>query len=109
VHILSTTEHTAAYYGEVTAIIIAIILASILVVSVIIISREDGVIIKYAPAYVITLLFLVALVLLLWHEIEQGVNVTYKATITDFNEVYENGYKIVDRDGDIYILEKEVN
>ena len=32
--------------------------------------------------------------------------VTYKAAITDFNEVYNQGYKIVDQDGKIFTLEK---
>lgn len=38
--------------------------------------------------------------------IKQGVDVTYKETITDFNEVYDNGYEITGQDGEIYILEK---
>lgn len=31
----------------------------------------------------------------------------YKATITDFNEVYDKGYEITDREGEIYTLIKE--
>lgn len=30
----------------------------------------------------------------------------YKATITDFNEVHDKGYEIVDREGEIYTLIK---
>lgn len=31
----------------------------------------------------------------------------YKATITDFNEVYERGYEVVDNEGKIYTLKKK--
>ncbi len=30
----------------------------------------------------------------------------YEAIITDFNEVYEQGYEIVDQRGDIYVVKK---
>ena len=41
--------------------------------------------------------------------IKDGPDRTFQATITDFNEVYNNGYEIVDRDGKIYTLrESEV-
>ena len=36
-----------------------------------------------------------------------GPTIEYKALVTDFNEVYENGYVVVDREGEIYILEKD--
>ena len=36
-----------------------------------------------------------------------GPTIQYKATVTDFNQVYKNGYKIVSRDGDLYLLEKD--
>lgn len=39
-------------------------------------------------------------------KIKEGAEVTYKATITDFNEAYEQGYKIVSQDGKIFTLEK---
>lgn len=39
--------------------------------------------------------------------INAGAKIEYKAVITDFNEVYNNGYKIINQDGSIYILEKE--
>lgn len=37
----------------------------------------------------------------------EGPEVEYKALVTDFNEVYKNGYTVVDREGNLYILEKE--
>lgn len=54
---------------------------------------------------------LIGMVFVLWSVvfirlITVGPDVTYKATITDFNEVYHNGYEIVDREGEIYILRK---
>ena len=33
-------------------------------------------------------------------------NTEYKVIITDFNEVYNNGYEIVDKDGQIYTVRK---
>lgn len=33
-------------------------------------------------------------------------NTEYKVIITDFNEVYNNGYEIVDKDGKIYTVRK---
>lgn len=36
--------------------------------------------------------------------VNQGPDVTYKATITDFNEVYTQGYEIIGKDGKIYTL-----
>ena len=38
---------------------------------------------------------------------KDGVHVEYKATITDFNEVYNNGYVITGQEGKLYILEKK--
>lgn len=36
----------------------------------------------------------------------EGVGAEYQATITDFNEVYDNGYEIIGREGEIYTLVK---
>jgi ABC-type transport system involved in multi-copper enzyme maturation permease subunit len=38
--------------------------------------------------------------------VNKGPETQYKAIITDFNEVYSQGYEIVDREGDIYILQE---
>lgn len=38
--------------------------------------------------------------------VKEGIKEEYKATITDFNEVYDKGYEIVDREGEIYTLVK---
>ena len=35
-----------------------------------------------------------------------GAQVYYKAKITDFNVIHENGYEIVDQEGEIYTLKK---
>jgi hypothetical protein len=41
---------------------------------------------------------------LLIYKIAQGPQTTYKAKITDFNVVYEKGYEIVDKDGELYTI-----
>lgn len=38
--------------------------------------------------------------------LERKMIYEYKVTITDFNEVYEKGYKITDRNGKIYTVTK---
>jgi hypothetical protein len=40
------------------------------------------------------------------YTVNNGPETQYKAIITDFNEVYSQGYEIVDREGDIYILQE---
>jgi hypothetical protein len=34
----------------------------------------------------------------------QGPETTYKAKITDFNVVYEKGYEIIEKDGELYTI-----
>jgi hypothetical protein len=36
--------------------------------------------------------------------IAQGPETTYKAKITDFNVVYEKGYEIIEKDGELYTI-----
>ncbi|MDQ0154950.1 hypothetical protein [Robertmurraya andreesenii] len=36
--------------------------------------------------------------------VRDGPDITYKATITDFNEVYTQGYEIIEKDGNLYTL-----
>jgi hypothetical protein len=38
--------------------------------------------------------------------VNNGPETQYKAIITDFNEVYSQGYEIVGREGDLYILQE---
>jgi hypothetical protein len=40
------------------------------------------------------------------YTVDKGPETQYKATITDFNEVYSQGYEIVGREGDLYILQE---
>jgi len=41
------------------------------------------------------------------HSFKSGVEIEYKATVTDFNEVYNNGYEIINQEGKIYTLKKQ--
>lgn len=38
---------------------------------------------------------------------QKGAEVQYKATVTDFNEVYDQGYEIIGNEGKIYTLKKK--
>jgi hypothetical protein len=40
------------------------------------------------------------------YAVNNGPETRYKAIITDFNEVYSQGYEIVGREGDLYILQE---
>lgn len=46
-------------------------------------------------------------ILLTLSVINEPAYVTYDAIITDWNEVYDNGYKVVETNGDIVTLTKE--
>lgn len=41
--------------------------------------------------------------------INEPAYVTYDAIVTDWNEVYDNGYKVVETNGDIVTLAKEAD
>jgi len=38
---------------------------------------------------------------------KSGVEIEYKVTVTDFNEIYNNGYEIINQEGKIYTLKKK--
>lgn len=38
--------------------------------------------------------------------IDNGANTTIKAIVTDYNEVYDNGYKVIGEEGKITLLQK---
>lgn len=50
---------------------------------------------------------LFALTLMSLNHIDAGVQAQYEVKITDFNEVYKNGYEIIGQRGDIYTVEKK--
>lgn len=62
------------------------------------------------PGDYIALLFITAVALLMTiafvFGIKEGPEVTYDATITDFNEVYEQGYEIVEQRGKIFVIKE---
>lgn len=39
--------------------------------------------------------------------VDNGPDKTFEAKVTDYNEIYENGYVIVDHRDDIVVIEKE--
>lgn len=41
--------------------------------------------------------------------IHQGAEVEYKVVITDYNDVFKQGYEIVDKEGDITTIKKAGN
>ena len=68
------------------------------------ISDEDG---NAFASGVLFTLTAIALACLVFTIVGRGPTTTYKATVTDFNEVYEQRYEIVGQDGEIYLLQKK--
>ena len=38
---------------------------------------------------------------------EEGIEIEHKVLITDYNEVYDKGYEVVEQEGDIFTIKKK--
>lgn len=108
--ILSETVH----YGEFTFSMIVIVGSMLIFVGLLIVLILSMIFDKKVEkdsvlGSIIMLLLASILAYVLVSEINSGVKISYEATITDFNEVYNSGYKVTDQDGDIYTVEKVNN
>lgn len=77
-----------------------------LVVALIFHAFKDG---EFENLFAVAFLILIALILFKGFDksLDHKMVYEYKATITDFNEVHDKGYEIVDREGEIYMLVKK--
>lgn len=100
--ILSTTTHWGEYWFLIIVIATGIFLAGSFVIGILLDDRD--------PVLVVLLtIILVIGIALIVDVVKTGPDQIYLAKIHDFNEVYQNGYEIVDRDGKLYTLrESEV-
>lgn len=105
--ILSETTHYISHYLAVIFVSIITLVAlglSLIIIIMSIIEKEFGW--NEFGALLCCLGLGIVLTFATVQGIKQGATVTYKATVTDFNEVYNNGYEITGRDGEMYILKK---
>lgn len=56
---------------------------------------------------VLTGLFSIGMIAVIFLGIQDGPTTTYKAIVTDYNVVFEEGYEIISTDGKIVTLTKE--
>lgn len=102
--ILTETTHWGSYVF-VLIFLFALILVSLVVITLIITdwakSEGDA---SNVIAFVLFLTVGALSCLGINNVVSSGPDVIYKALITDFNDVYEQGYEIVDQDGKIYTL-----
>ncbi|RKJ50019.1 hypothetical protein D7X33_32730 [Butyricicoccus sp. 1XD8-22] len=105
-NILATVEYHFWFWVIVIFLfIVTLILLSVFIGGIISVIQSG-----FENTDLIVLLFLMGLFLLFgyatYSAYNEGVYVEYKATITDFNEVFNNGYEIVGNEGEIYTLKK---
>lgn len=102
--ILSQTTHWGSYVfllillGAVALGCAAVLLA---LISEIVRGEVYG---EYIAGFVVALVFGIVGILGFIDVIKDGPPVEYKALITDFNEVYTQGYEIIERDGKLYTI-----
>lgn len=106
--ILSTTEHYIQFYLALSVVIVITAFCLVLGITSIVMMFVDK-----NPKFsdlVLTAVLLCCAGFLMFVTVQgtkKGVEVTHKAKITDFNEVYDNGYEVVGKDGSLYIITKE--
>lgn len=106
--ILSETTHSGEYLSYcslATLFALGFLIVLVAIIWEIILKKRARIpdIIGLLCVGTVTALFSIAT----YHIVSDGARVTYKATVTDFNVVYEQGYTITGQDGEIYLLEKD--
>ncbi|MEW5569722.1 hypothetical protein [Rossellomorea marisflavi] len=106
--ILSTTEHNIQFYFALFVVIAITSLCLVLgTVSIVVMSIEKSPKLSDIILTVVLLCCAGFFIVVTVQGINKGAEVTHKAKITDFNEVYDNGYEVVGKDGSLYIITKE--
>lgn len=103
--ILYTTEHVLEYWGFIVlAVMLLLLFGSLMFVGLFNLIKEKD----YSEdlgATIICAIFSSVLVASLIMLINQDVRVTSDVKVTDWNEVYEQGYEVVKQKGDIVTVE----
>ncbi|PAV30302.1 hypothetical protein CIL05_07480 [Virgibacillus profundi] len=105
--ILTQTEHTFQFYFIILLSILSILFLLFLGIGTLVemISKR-----KFTPLGIFGVTFALCLTAIIVFgvvmHIDRGAEVTYKATVDDFNEVYESGYKVIGQEDKIYLLKK---
>lgn len=98
-NILNKEVHTEQY---VTVLVILSIALLISLITFLVALNEDLLI-----QGILGLAGLILCGMVISHKLEEGATVQYNATVTDIKEVKDRGYKIIEQDGEMFILEKE--
>lgn len=104
--ILSTTEYTGFHLTMIGINLLAGIFMFVMALTALYLFLTGDYYISLIAGFLFTAAIGVFLAYGSYQMYKDGAEVTYKATITDFNEVYDKGYEIVDREGEIYTLVK---
>lgn len=96
--ILSETTHYGEFYFAVGFVALVAIVLLLMAIGFF----NDRIVLGGVICIILSILMSLAV----YNGFKKGANITYKATITDFNLVYDQGYKVTGQDGEIYFLEK---
>jgi amino acid transporter len=106
--ILSTTEHYIQFYLALSVVIVITAFCLVLgITSIVVMSIEKSPKLSDIILTVVLLCCASFFIIVTVQGINKGAEVTHKAKITDFNEVYDNGYEVVGKDGSLYIITKK--
>ncbi len=104
--ILATNELTVQFWVKMTSItLLELFLLFMLIISVIEIVKKPEIPVALLMTVFYTLTALNGYGL--HYHYSNGVTVQHKVKITDFNEVYKNGYEIIGQEGEIYTIQKK--
>lgn len=98
-NILNKEVHTEEYITVLVILSIALLISLV----VLLYSLSEDLLIQG----ILALAGLVLSGMIIANKLEEGATVQYNATVTDIKEVKDRGYKIIEQDEEMFILEKE--
>lgn len=106
--ILAENIHWGTYYSITTIASILCLLTLFMTVALLIEAVKDKSA-ELAFGSVLYFAITVLIAVMLSFELVAGPTISYEAIVTDYNEVYENGYEVIEQNGDITTLRKVVD
>lgn len=105
--ILSETVHSGEFFFFIGILSIVAVVCAVMAIGFIVdfISKKkiDA---NYAAGFLVTAVLSVFLGIFISVSVKQGAHVTYRATVSDYNQVYEQGYEVIGHEGEIVLLQK---
>jgi hypothetical protein len=105
--VLATITGTGTYYFLLCTFIVFIAILFCVFISGVVHVVQYGLDIDALSGMLALVILMSMLTFFTFDIYSDGPQVKYKAKITDFNEVYNNGYKVVSHEGEIYTLIKK--